>query len=233
MIEGKQASLNPACPRWLQKGPMVFFGASTTAARQGTKTFAENVQDYFSTNHWNVPLINAGIPGHSTVMAKERFEADVLAHSPSCVVVQFGINDSMVDVWKDPPATEPRVPLELFLQNLQYFATKIRSSGGKVFLVTQQRLSWTPKLRELYGRAPYRPSEPDGLNGILDSYAAATRTLAREEGIPLVDVHDAWLKFPGETGEAVSNLLADGMHPNDRGHEIIASLLMEKILALE
>ena len=35
------------------------------------------------------------------------------------IVIQFGINDAAVDVWKKPPATEPRVPLNEYLDNLR------------------------------------------------------------------------------------------------------------------
>ena len=227
-----EGSLGIATPLEISHGPIVFFGASTSALREGTKTFSENVQDYSMANHWDASFINAGVPGNTTVMAKKRFQRDVLDHSPSYVIIMFGINDSMVDTWKEPPATGPRVPLDEYLENLQYFVREIRSHGGEAILLTPQQLSWTPKLRELYGTTPYDPNNPGGLNSILDTYAAAVRTLSEKEKIPLVDIHQAWMKFPDETGESASELLLDGMHPNDRGHQVISNLLIEKLLSL-
>ncbi len=219
-------------PSKISKGPLIFFGVSTCALRKGTKTFSENVQDYATANHWETSFVNAGVPGNTTVMAKRRFQRDILDHSPSYVIIDFGINDSMVDTWKNPPATGPRVALDVYLENLQYFIREIRSHGGQAILVTPQRLCWTPKLRELYGTAPYDPNDPDGLNSILDDYAAAMRKLSAKEKIPLVDIHQAWMKFPDETGVSASELLHDGMHPNDRGHQVISNLLIEKLLNL-
>jgi len=216
-------------PSFLGKGPVVLFGGSTVAPRGKTKIFAQCLEQYFSENGWDIPIINAGAPGNTTTRARTRLEKDVLCHNPTCVFIMFGINDSAVDVYKNPPATEPRVPLEEYLSNLQVIIEQIKARGGEVVLMTPQRLAWTPTLKELYGKPPYHPEDPDGMNVLLDGYAEGLRQLAAKNGIRLVDVQKAWKTFENETGRPAATLLQDGMHPNDNGHRLIADLLIAKI----
>ena len=146
---------------------------------------------------------------------------DVLAHKPRVVVIQFGINDAAVDVWKEPPATESRVPLTEYEQNLRWMIATLREQQAKPVLMTTNPTRWTSKLRDLYGKPPYRPEEPDGFDApVLARYNEAVRKLAAELAVPLVDVHDAF------TAKNADKLLLDGMHPNDAGHQLIAELLI-------
>ena len=166
-------------------------------------------------------VYNAGVGSNTTKNARDRFARDVLAHKPRVVVIQFGLNDAAVDVWKEPPATEPRVPLAEYEQNLRWMITTLREQQVKPVLMTTNPTRWTSKLRDLYGKPPYRPEEPDGFDApVLASYNEAVRKLATELAVPLVDVHDAF------TAKNADKLLLDGMHPNDAGHQLIAELLV-------
>ncbi len=46
--------------------------------------------------------------------------------------MQFGINDSAIDVWKNPPASEPRVNLESYVTNYRNMVTAARKAGAKL-----------------------------------------------------------------------------------------------------
>ena len=96
-------------------------------------------------------MINAGVRGNNTEDAARRFQKDVLDNKPDLVVLQFGINDSAVDVWKQPPADKPRVDLKNFRNHLQYFISTLKSRGVKVVLMTPNPLRWTsPSARALW-----------------------------------------------------------------------------------
>jgi lysophospholipase L1-like esterase len=207
---------------------IVAFGDSTTAVRGTTTVYATILQNELR----NVRVINAGVSGNTTEMARNRFEADVLSHQPKIVIIQFGINDAMVDVWKKPPATEPRVSLEHYESNLRHFVQTLKSRNVHVVVMTPNPLCWTPKLKEMYGRAPYDPDKPDGLNGLLTRYCEAARHVALQEGAKLIDVQTAFMDQAQKQGVNVDAFLLDGMHPNDKGHRIVADLLSEHILAL-
>lgn len=207
---------------------IVAFGDSTTAARGSTQVYAASLQAELG----NVRVINAGVAGNSTELARKRFEQDVLAHQPQIAVVQFGINDAAVDVWKTPSAAEPRVALERYEANLRHFVRTLKAQHARVVLMTANPLRWTPKLKEMYGKPPYQPESADGFNAPLLPYCEAARRVAREEGAELLDVQQAFVQHAKTRGVTVDALLSDGMHPNDDGHRIVADLLRERVLAL-
>ena len=60
----------------------------------------------------------------------------------------------------------------------------------------------------------------------LAEYSDAVRAVAREEDVPLVDVFKAFREYDGVDGRSVDELFVDGMHPNDKGHAIIAEMLV-------
>jgi lysophospholipase L1-like esterase len=204
-------------------GGIIMLGDSTTAERPGAvaKVYATRVREALQGVGATLDVCNAGVPSDTTKNARDRFERDVLAYKPRAVVIQFGINDAAVDVWKDPPATLSRVSLTEYEENLRWMVTTLREQQVKPVLMTTNPTRWTPKLRELYGRPPYRPDEADGFDApLLARYNEVVRRLATELAVPLVDVHQAFLS----TGP--DKLLLDGMHPNDPGHELITQLLV-------
>ena len=48
-------------------------------------------------------------------------------------------------------------------------------------------------------------------------------------GFPLIDFYTAFLSDCERRGVPVDDLLADGLHPNDRGHETMFRLLLDEI----
>ena len=211
---------------------IVAFGDSTTAPRDRVPVYAELLQKELRARGVDARAINAGAPGATTETARARFPKDVLAHDPDLVVIQFGINDAMVDVWKDPPATGPRVEAKWYEQNLRYFVSKLRSGHARVILMTPNPLRWTPALKKRYGRAPYRVDDPDGLNVLLSKYAQIVRRVAEAEKVPLVDIYGAFEKHGKGQGQSVDDMLLDGMHPNAAGHRLVAALLLRHLLPL-
>ena len=205
---------------------LVAFGDSTTATRGELRVFANLLQDELPERGLPVRVVNAGVGGNNTNHARARFEKDVLAHKPDVVVVQFGINDAAVDLWKDPPAKTPRVNIETYVENLRYILQTLKSRDTNVVLLTPNPLRWTPKLRELYGKPPYRTADKDGFNVLLRQYAEKVRDLARTEKVPLVDVYKDFDAFGKKDGQSVNDLLLDGMHPNELGHRRIAEQLI-------
>ena len=205
---------------------IVVFGDSTTAPRGELMVYGSLLETELRTRGVPVNVINSGVPGNTTEDAARRFESDVIAHRPDLVVLQFGINDSAVDVWKTPPATQPRVSLEKFSENLRNFVGVLKKQRVRVVLMTPNPLRWTPRLIEMYGHPPYDVTQPEGFNVTLNWYADAVREIAAEASVPLVDVMAAHREIEQHTAES---LLSDGMHPNERGHALLAAWLAELI----
>lgn len=207
-------------------GGIIMFGDSTTAERPGAvdEVYAERVAESLQGIGSSLSVHNAGVSSNTTQNARDRLARDVLAHKPRVAVIQFGINDAAVDVWRRPPATTSRVPLAEYEQNLRWMIAALRAQDAKPILMTTNPTRWTPKLRELYGKAPYLPDDADGFDTpVLARYNAVVRKLAAGLSVPLVDVHAAFC------ATNASKLLLDGMHPNDEGHRIIAKLLVPVI----
>lgn len=211
-------------------GGIFMFGDSTTAPRGSLKVYAERVNTKLQSIGSSLSVCNAGIPGNTTAHAVKRLQKDVLAYKPRIVVMQFGINDSAIDVWKKPPAVKPRVELEHFIANYRTMIAATRKAGATVILMTTNPLRWQAKTRELYGKPPYLPDAEDGFESpTLLAYNQAVRTLAKELGLPLVDVHAAYPAFAVKKQTTVAAMLPDGIHPGDLGHELVAELLVPVI----
>lgn len=211
-------------------GGIVMFGDSTTAPRGSLRVYSTRVETALQSIGSSLGVHNAGIGGNTTRDALKRLQADVLKYKPRIVVMQFGINDSAVDVWKKPPATTPRVALAEYLGNLRKMITAARKQGAKVILMTTNPLRWTAKLKELYGKPPYQADAEDGFDSAtLAGYNEALRQLAAELKVPLVDVRAAYPGFAAKHQTTVEGMLLDGMHPNDLGQQLVAELLVPAI----
>ena len=219
-----QGSANPVT--------VVAFGDSTTAPRGRLKTYADCLRADLPDRGIQVEIINAGVGGHSTQDAWGRFEQDVTEKHPQIVIVQFGINDSTINVWKNPPDTKAPVSLGQFTVNLERMVETLSKQECQVILMTPNPMRWTPALVKLYGKPPYLPADPDGLNVTLSPYAAAVRALAKKRKLPLIDVHNVFQAYGQKPGQSVDDLLLDGMHPNDQGQRLVADLLIPEILRL-
>lgn len=204
---------------------IVAFGDSTTAARGDLMVYATVVKAKLEQSGHAVDVINAGVPSNTTADAKARFEHDVLAKNPDIVVVQFGINDAAIDVWKTPPATASRVSRSRFVANLTEMITRMNTAGIKVILMTPNPTRWTDKMREKYGHPPYDPNTPAGFSVFLSHYAEDVRAVAQSTKVNLIDIY---AEYEG-TG-AVEALLLDGVHPNQQGHQLVGRLVAWELL---
>ncbi|MFA6245210.1 MAG: exo-alpha-sialidase, partial [Candidatus Hydrogenedentales bacterium] len=169
--EGRDVCLARFSPAWLlneadtaasDTPSIVLFGDSTTAPRGPLVNFGNLLAKELPKAGIRLEVVNAGVGSSTTTLARERFEADVLAKKPSIVTIFFGINDSAIDVWQG--GTEPRIPIAEFEANLLYFVRTLKERGAKPILMTPNPMAWTAELREMYGKPPYLPKQPDGFN---------------------------------------------------------------------
>jgi lysophospholipase L1-like esterase len=209
-----------------QARTVIAFGDSTTAPRGEVVTYPELLQRRWQHTEPPVKVINAGVRGDSTDHALMRLESDVLAHVPDVVIVRFGTNDAAVDVWATPPATAPRVALAHFERNLRLITRSAHAQGAEIVLCTPSPLTWSEITLNLYGKPPYDPNDADGFNLLLRDYVAKVRELAVKLGVALVDLDLAFRHYASESVPPWMDLLPDGMHPNDAGHQLSAELLI-------
>lgn len=83
-------------------------------------------EDYPSalTKIMNMPVINAGIDGDTSIEALRRIDSDVLNRKPLLVIVEFGGNDFL-----------RKVPKEVTANNVREMVEKIQKKGAMVAIV--------------------------------------------------------------------------------------------------
>ena len=162
-----------------------------------------------------VEVINSGVGGDVTSGALERFDRDVLAHSPDYTAVMFGVNDAgFYRPATDGFADAPRLTAEEFRGNVRAITDRLLAARIKPVLIT------APPMTSRYWGAHLGPYQERGINFLTSQYAQIVRDVAAERDVPLVD---AFVRF--EQDAAAQETLLDGLHPDARGHAIIAELL--------
>jgi lysophospholipase L1-like esterase len=165
-----------------------------------------------------VEVINLAQGGRST----KTFRADgrwqkALAARPAFVLIQFGHNDSHA-----PDRPESTDAATDFPANLRLFVAEALAAGALPILLT-------PVVRRVF--------RPDGtLVGELAPYAEATRRVAAEMQVPLVDVQASSLKLVESLGPersaAMANEPGDHTHFNEHGARAMAELVIQELPAV-
>jgi lysophospholipase L1-like esterase len=152
-----------------------------------------------------VRVVNRGISGNSSRDLRERWETDVLAERPSLVSVLVGINDT----WRryDSGAL---TPVEAFEDNYRALLDPLAARGVRLVLIepfllpiNDEQVTWREDL---------------------DPKLAVVRKLAAEYHATLVPA-DTALAVAG----AATDIAWDGIHPTDRGHDVLAQLWLEHV----
>ena len=174
-----------------------------------------------------VDVINAGIGGNTTVMARERFRADVLDKAPDVVLINFGMNDHLLN-----NEGESFVALSVFEENLIYFVDEIRKINATPVLVTPNYFIEGNDTEYYYSRHPRKAYEPyGGALGRLDIYIDKIRKVAKRMDAGLVDIRSECEKYdPYEFLRTVENSGAnDGVHPGMIGVRVYAEMIIEVV----
>ncbi|HEV3421766.1 MAG TPA: SGNH/GDSL hydrolase family protein [Candidatus Acidoferrum sp.] len=156
------------------------------------------------------PFVNRGISGQTTPQILLRFRQDVIALKPDIVVILAGTNDIAEN-------TGP-TSLGMIEDNLKSMAELARGNGVHPILASVLPAAvypWRPEIRPI--------EKILGLNQWMKEYAA-------REGIGFLDyyssmVNDRYGLKPEFSG--------DGVHPNEAGYTIMASIVADAIAKLK
>jgi len=219
---------------------IVALGDSTTAtaldwAPPIKEVYADCLPRSLAAHGISATVVNAGIGDTTTRDALARLDRDVRHHHPNLVVIQFGINDSWIDV--DQGSTAPRLTRTEYRDNLRKIIGILKSDGARVVLMTPNPMRWAdPYYIKAFGEHPglLDTRAPRGIDRLLDLYAADVRDVAQQEQLPLVDVFAAFEDYGKLPGQSIDELLlaGDGIHPNQAGQHLVCKLLTERITGL-
>ena len=144
-----------------------------------------------------INVIVTAIGGETSDHGAERFARDVLSLQPDVVTIDYALNDRGIGLARAEAAWRSMI-------------TNALAHDIKVILLTP-----TPDLAAHWDD----PQDP------LNLHAAQIRRLAAEYGIGLVDSLAAFQQAV-HAGTPIKDLMAQGNHPNRRGHELVATELL-------
>jgi len=81
----------------------------------------------------------------------------------------------------------------------------------------------------MYGKPLYNPNDPNGFNFQKKEYIAKLKHIAKDERVPLIDLFSVYFEYDRGHGQTMDELFIDGMHPNNKGQQIEADLLIRQI----
>jgi lysophospholipase L1-like esterase len=191
----------------LKKGQtIVFLGDSITQAGSQPEGYVTLFKLFCGVNGHEVRVINAGISGHKSNDMLARLDKDVLAHHPDWVSISCGVND----VWHG----ERGVPLPDYKKNMTEMVDRCLGSGAKVLLLTA-----TPIYEDL--------NSPE--NQKLRGYNEFLRQLAKEKGVLLGDLFQAFERVYKAKTSDEKVLTTDGVHMNGRGNRLMARQILRAL----
>lgn len=203
---------------------IVSFGDSTTAQMKVVdKVYSKRLQVLLAERNIETKIKISGVIGDTTELAKARFNRDVLIHDPDIVIIQFGINDANIVFTNN--TTLPRVSIDDFESNLNYFISTLLKNRSKIVLMTPNPMRWTETFRKSHGQSPYDLDSDDGLNVILKDYAEVVRKISKLHNIELLDVYNLLQNLDHDNPDILDDLLLDGVHPGDDLHKLVANKL--------
>ena len=156
-------------------------------------------------------IFNLGISGGNSGTILERFENEVRVRKnreEMAIIICTGVNDSCLDESK-----KYMVAPDKYEANLQELAKQAKNFTNKIMflgLVAGDDSLTMP----VFWRKIYYPNER------IKMYESIMASVAKKENITFVPVHDQFKKQLDQG----RNLLADGLHPNNDGHEYIFRL---------
>ncbi|MHC4871824.1 MAG: SGNH/GDSL hydrolase family protein [Planctomycetota bacterium] len=190
---------------------ILLFGDSTSAYHQ--KTFITSQQISYRLNKAGIKhsFFNSSSKGNTTDKAKNSFTEEVLDYFPDLVILSFGSDDAVFN--KD--GKETLIPLNNFIENLRFLITQLKENSIEVIVCSTPPLLHTEYSEKLYGT--------DEINKDIRQFNNSAEMLAAESGCHFIDNYNAFLNKT----DNLQNLLYDGVHPNEIGHQIIADKIWD------
>lgn len=166
-------------------------------------------------------VFNLGISADNSTDILARIENEILARTRQThtvrpvVVIQVGVNDGSTE------SEEPQVTLSQYAKNLKAIVANVSPIASQLIFVGFASCDETQTTPVSWGDFYYT-------NQAIKSYEDVMSQIAAEEELSFIPVYDQF-KQRADSGE---NLLADGLHPNEAGHELMYELIMPKLQEL-
>lgn len=185
---------------------IAFLGDSITQAGNRPNGYVDQVRTGIAALRPDAGVIPAGISGHKVPDLLARYKKDVLDKEATLVFIYIGIND----VWHSNNGKG--TPIDEFEAGLRTLIQDFRASGAEVVLATPSVIG-------------EKPQGQNGLDKMLEEFAAVSRRVAAEEGATLCDLRQSFfdsLRIFNPKDLAKGVLTSDGVHLNPAGNTFLA-----------
>lgn len=145
-----------------------------------------------------INVINTSIGGENSVSGEKRFESEVLTHRPDVLFIDYALNDRSIGLAKASEAWSKMIE-------------KALEKKIKVILLTP---------------SPDQNVKMSDDNSDLEKHRLQIIALSQKYGVGLVDSYEKF-KQKVIAGEPVAAYMSQVNHPNEKGHGLIATGIME------
>ncbi len=168
-------------------------------------------------------IFNLGISADNSKNILERIESETISRTRHgnlpTIVIQIGVNDSSTD---SMPADESvSLPIDDYERNLRGIIEKAKPLSSKIILVGLSACDEARTTPVSWGDYHYT-------NDAIKSYENKMKDIASELGVPFIPVFDQF-KDAVDRGK---NLLPDGLHPNNEGHQLLSEIILKELAPL-
>lgn len=197
-----------------KKSSVVFFGDSITEDGVKPGGYIDVMNGMLAAQKMenNYELIGSGIGGNKIYDLYLRMENDVLAKKPNIVVIYIGVND----VWhKQSKGTG--TDTDKFEKFYDAIIGKFKKESISVVLCTPAAIG-------------EKTDYSNELDGDLNNFSNIIRSLAKKNGLPLVDLRKTFLEYNlrNNTGNKEQGILTtDRVHLNDAGNKLVAEEMLK------
>jgi lysophospholipase L1-like esterase len=203
-----------------KKTHVIFFGDSITelgvkpggyVTRVDSLCKLENKSDQYQ-------FTGSGISGNKVYDLYLRMEDDVLRKNPDVVVIYVGVND----VWHKTllgTGTDP----DKFEKFYTAILARLKEKNIRAILVTPAVVG-------------EKTDSSNPLDGDLNRYSNIIRTIAKKNGLPVVDLREmfiAYNKSNNPNNEEKNILTYDKVHLNAKGNQLVADAMWKAIKAIK
>ncbi len=163
-------------------------------------------------------IYNLGVDGDTSEDILQRIENEVRARIRDrhtimpIVVVQAGINDNL------PQDTDLAVAIDTYKKNLRGIVSRVEPISTNIVFVGYPSCDESKTTPVSWGEYYYT-------NAKTKAHEEAMREIAEEAKAVFVPVFDEFKKHIDNN----EDLLQDGLHPNDKGHQLIADIVLPKL----
>ena len=180
-----------------------------------------NMFKEYMESQYNSIVVNNGCSGTKIEFILEHFE-ELVDREDDIIICTIGTNNRHQHL-DDKPMHTKQEHMELFYQNILKLYEKFKNAGKDVIFVANIPASAENEKDVIRESGSYL--RLFHMNDVQDVYVKASYVC----GFPLICLYTPFLEYCEQKNITVNSLLADGLHPNDAGHDVIFKLLMKEL----